>query len=416
MATGANEIDATGGQQTGDVAESGEISQWNFDDWATEAGLNRKTAGALRKEDLAQKKSLCLLREEDIFRLKDVSIGQGRLLQEAVRSLSIINQCARAITPTPDQGPTCTERVAHVPPAGPVTGVDQAPKEVGEITIKDLRQQAATLGDAGKELDNWLNDNSVQSVEKCSSSNVVNSSCAHAHHHMSINDPRAILTVKATCKKALHITQFLGENAKHKQKIRRKDVILSTADDDRLVLRADESHPYSGITLHEWGAANMRLLNRLLASGELPRDHIEYYLAYTATINDFYAKFEWNSILDFDFQYREQQAQHGFPWGQINPMMELQLLIPRPPRMDTRAPPRNGKANPNQTECRQWIANNGYCRFGASCKFKHIPLNLASGNQNQIPSKNSIPPPPLGIGKYGGGLTFGHLGRRTSNR
>lgn len=382
MSTEAGEENSNSGAQ-GSASTPGE---WDFEAWASDAGLNRKTTTALRKEDLVQKKVLSLLCEDDVRRLKDVSVGQGRLLQEAVRCLAA--------------GPGLAQQEINMP--GPSTAQDtsstQHTRQASNMTIRDIRQQATALGDAGKELDNWLQDNSVCPAIKCSNCSE-KSPMAKAHHAISVMDPRAALTVKATSKKALHITQFLSESARCKQKNRRKDVVLSTAsigDDERLVLRTDDSHPYSGITLDEWGAANMRLLNGLLLSGELSRDHIEYYLAYTATINDFYAKFEWNSILNFDFQYREQQAQHGFPWGQINPMMELQLLIPRAPRSDNRAMPFKGKPmqpNRTQTECKQWIANNGYCRFGASCKFKHIPLPTHS-NQNMAYPKNSAPSPP----------------------
>ena len=49
---------------------------------------------------------------------------------------------------------------------------------------------------------------------------------------------------------------------------------------------------------------------------------IEFYLAYSTQIYDFVPKYEWESILDFDFQYR-------FNWGSLTANMELQILIPR---------------------------------------------------------------------------------------
>ena len=70
----------------------------------------------------------------------------------------------------------------------------------------------------------------------------------------------------------------------------------------------------------------------LLRTGELPSNMIEYYLAYTTQIYDFASKYEWNSILQFDYQYRERQAEHGFTWGSLTANMELQLLQQRIPR------------------------------------------------------------------------------------
>ena len=74
--------------------------------------------------------------------------------------------------------------------------------------------------------------------------------------------------------------------------------------------------------LSEWGAANCRIMNCLLVTGALNRANIEYYLAYTTTLFSFVEKFRWHSILDFDFQYRELQAEHNFQWGTLMPSLE----------------------------------------------------------------------------------------------
>ena len=206
------------------------------------------------------------------------------------------------------------------------------------------------------------------------------------------NDPRVTLTVRASSKKAVHITDFLTEKAKKRIKNRRKDLVLARMDEleDRLVVRAEDQHPYAGITISEWGAANIRVMNKLLNTGDLERSNIEYYLSYSASIFDFAEKYEWHSILDFDFQYREQQAEFQFMWGFINPRMELQLLIPRVNSINTRvqgngARPlgnrfqgnnRQMSRNPRNIDCIQWKANNGLCSFGNDCKYNHPQLSI----------------------------------------
>ncbi len=126
----------------------------------------------------------------------------------------------------------------------------------------------------------------------------------------------------------------------------------------------------------------MRLLAHLLVSGDLPRSHLQFYLAYTAIIHDFYAKHEWGSILDFDYHYREQHAAH-VTWSTINPVMELQLLVPwnqafppaqRPgrPRVPPGLQPQAG-APQTTADCRQWLAT-GFCRFGSECRNQYAPL------------------------------------------
>ncbi len=49
------------------------------------------------------------------------------------------------------------------------------------------------------------------------------------------------------------------------------------------VVKTDDSHPRAGFSICEWSAADCRIMNHLLQSGDLDRANIEYYLAYTAT-------------------------------------------------------------------------------------------------------------------------------------
>jgi hypothetical protein len=99
-----------------------------------------------------------------------------------------------------------------------------------------------------------------------------------------------MLTLKSSSKKALHIHNFLNETAKRRVKHKRHDVILSRCDDnensDTLVVSSDDSHPYAGVSICEWATANCRIMNQLLSTGDLARQNVEFYLAYTATVMD----------------------------------------------------------------------------------------------------------------------------------
>ena len=90
--------------------------------------------------------------------------------------------------------------------------------------------------------------------------------------------------------------------------------MLSTADNN-VVVQRDDDHPYSGISVEEWSAANCHLMAYLMRSGSLRSAGVEYYLSYTTQIYDFASKYDWESLLDFDYQYRERQAEHSFVWG-----------------------------------------------------------------------------------------------------
>ena len=183
-------------------------------------------------------------------------------------------------------------------------------------------------------------------------------------------DPRTILTLKSQSTKAVHITQFLTEQSKRRRQAKRREFIIKTSskDTESLVFKADDDHPYLGIYIEEWGAANMRLLNHLLATNQIKRKDIEFYLAYTTKIYEFAEKYEWNSVLSYDYTYREIQAEHDFMWGTFSPHMELQLLVPK----RTRPVQTGGKtANTGPTEdCRIFKAK-GSCPFNENCRYRH---------------------------------------------
>lgn len=213
-------------------------------------------------------------------------------------------------------------------------------------------------------------------------------------------DPRNTLTVRAKSR-PLHITDFLSEQTKLRIKNKRQNLLIHN-EDGCMQVRADNTHPYAGVSLAEWGGANMRLLNQLLASGKLLHSEVEYYLAYTANIFDFHSKYQWASVLNFDFYYREQQSEHGFMWGHINPLLELNLLKP----LETQSSkPHNQSSSKvsssflhsegSAAKCKQWLSA-GYCRFGESCKYAHPPLGPRHQGQeaNQYNLQAAYPWPP----------------------
>lgn len=222
---------------------------------------------------------------------------------------------------------------------------------------------STNLHDAGKTLNSLLKSPIVKTVH-------------NAGAEKDKFDPRCMLTVKSRSTKAVHITQFLHEGAKRRrQNNGRNCVIVDTSENgDQLIFRSDDQHPYANISVSEWGAANCRLLNYLLQEGQIKRSDIEYYLAYTAKIHDLVEKYEWQSILAYDYEYRELQAEYAFNWGVSNPHLEINTLVPR----------QRGKTNPNYKQsnvkkeqgstddCKLWLAH-GYCRFGDKCRYKHRP-------------------------------------------
>ena len=121
------------------------------------------------------------------------------------------------------------------------------------ITVNDIRYQASQLEATGEALDVLLNQ-TAPNCETSMSCNTQMNTTVNVPDFGKIcdtSDPRMILTVKSSNKKAIHLTQFLTEVTRKKRQGRQRDLVLSKSADDSLVLRQDEDHPYSGITISE---------------------------------------------------------------------------------------------------------------------------------------------------------------------
>ena len=261
-----------------------------------------------------------------------------------------------------------------------------------DFNLPKLRQQTVDLVSAGKTFSELL----VRPDNNCSDSDTPILEKNHKYHF----DPRNILTMRSHKRKALHITEFLYERTKKRRQHRRKELVLSADNDndDRLVLKTEEDHPYAGISIGEWGAANCRLLNALLDRNHMDRVDIEYYLAYTAMIFEFSTKYIWDHVLEYDFHYRELQAAHDFQWGVTSPELELKFLIQQTRNhsqqqsgyVNRQQQMFNGQKRNFKTElCRLFISNRGNCPYGARCRYFHDFKALYSAQTSSTTSSET---------------------------
>ena len=351
----------------------------------------RKTTAKLRTEDLCAKRALALLVSSDIRELS-LAIGQRKLLEAAIQKL---------VPAAEQQMLTVTAQAAgqqmHTLQAEPAPGTSSAPTvtpDAAERSVinRDQPSQQLAMGQqhrqmqndsqlegAGKTLDSILglsppasNDTSVSQTKQIAADSAF--------------DPRTMLTIKSSSAKAVHITQFLSEATKKRRQARKRQFVVSQkGGDSQLVIATDDDHPYSGMTIEEWSAANCRVMAHLLQTGQLATAHIDFYLAYTVQIYEFAQRYEWEGLMDYDYQYRERQAQHGFPWGTNTGNMELSLLhaIPRRPDALRQPTPFHNPAGYNRNdvrphpkqrqECRLFKNKNGNCPYGPNCIYYHPP-------------------------------------------
>ena len=310
------------------------METFNFDNWCSDLKLSRKVSQTLRQEDLNTREALALVQEVDLKQI-GLTVGAIKVIMTDIQKNNVADKSAK-------QCPT--QELLGDGPSGE------------EDCVWDN-----ALKDAGKTFDRLLSNEKVPARDQDSGPYL---------------DPRTILTMKAKTKKAIHITDFITEKAKRRRQNKRREYILRSGQDNEetIVLKTDEDHPYLGIYIEEWGAANMRVLNHLLSTGQLKRQDIEYYLAYTTKIFEFAETHEWNSVLQFDFTYREMQAEHGFKWGTFSPHMEMQILVPKRPRHQHQSP---ASVNSRQAkeDCRIFKAK-GSCPFGQKCRYRHPDGNV----------------------------------------
>lgn len=304
--------------------------EFDFDIWSQANHLNRKTCTILHAQDLDTLASLSLAQPVDIVPL-DLTAGQKRLVLAGIEAMQLVNDATPA---NEDEAAEHTE-------------------ERDQPNVAD-----ASLLDAGKTFDDLLKG----IPEQCTAIKDIQF------------DPRMILTTRAQTKKAVHITHFINGKTKKRRASCRREIVLATQQGDSLdnvVIKTEEDHPYSGIHIDEWGAANSRLLNHLLVTGQLQRVDIEYYLAYTTQIFDFAGKYEWESVLDFDYTYREMQAEHNMVWGVFSSHLELHLLTPKRPPIARPVQYRSSQPNVTHIDCKMFKAT-GSCTFGDRCKYRHV--------------------------------------------
>ena len=342
---------------------AGENGEFDYEQWANEHKLSKKTLTTLKKEECESLDSLRLVTSKDVNRM-NIAVGQIRILRKALRVLGnpiTIEDDTSQVSKSVNQ-----EAEQHL----------ATPREAEQDEAEEGNIQA--LHNAGRDLEQLLGAEIGESDSLQNKEGSRGDQSRWQPRRLDPGyDPLMLLTVKATGTKALKIVYFLPEAAKARVTRRRRDhITFATSSEGGLSLKAEEPGSYY-ITMDEWLGANMRLGAQLLKNGSLRGDQLIYYMAYTAMIADLAAKFEWASILEFDTRYRELQAEHEFEWGTQHPHTERHLLTPRRTLFNNKGKgpvgwgeKPQGKKNGVQPVCKEFVAR-GWCRFGKNCDYRH---------------------------------------------
>ena len=129
-----------------------------------------------------------------------------------------------------------------------------------------------------------------------------------------------------------------------------------------------------------WMAANARIMAAHLDRGHLDPTGVKDYLAYTVKVGELACRYTWQSVLAFDAEYRQNQADMQFRWGTDAPHLSVVALKEKPATPDKAkktgtadgtAPRRRGPSG--KEICLQFNGVRG-CSFGPRCNLEHVCL------------------------------------------
>ena len=379
---------ANGNEEEQEVEET----PFDFIEWGRVAGLKKKTTDLLKKQDLDTAEVFLELTPGDVAAL-DITIGQARSFKAALCKLGNEAFIGKD-TGEEQKKPTGPEDDPDMIPAG-----QKAPNKEHEAILNagELLDQLFKDPDGAPALDKQRDERAGRNDD------LPHGAAGYtppATGGIMQYDPRVMLTIRAVRKKALHIKDFVSDSVKTRiAKKRREELKVHQGPEGAISLHPVEDGAFY-ISQSEWGSANMRLLNQLLKSGDLPRGKFEYYMTFTAMIHELASVYDWLSVLEYEDRYREEQAESGAEWGMPAPHLDYLLLVPKrradqhnqPPQIRSQkkkhqnrpkqfpggqgyqrsAPAPKQELEQEQEICKLFASSGGECKFGDKCKYMHI--------------------------------------------
>ncbi|CAC5376942.1 unnamed protein product [Mytilus coruscus] len=109
-----------------------------------------------------------------------------------------------------------------------------------------------------------------------------------------------------------------------------EEKLVSEASGGKLVFKSGPAKPkLETLTVTQWSMANLSIMHKLLAVGDLASSQVIDYLSYTMRVYLFLSSCELVSVLFFDREYRRLQKQHQFKWGTDIPHLHSVFLRPK---------------------------------------------------------------------------------------
>ena len=266
-----------------DDGEPAGSAEFAFEDWASSCKLSKKTVQLLRKEELTVMEAIESLTSDEIQGLS-LPLGQAKLLQLGVQRLQTPAVDNRATAPA-------APGTARVPGQTGVAPADSQPPPgcSGMVT-------AATLN-CDREISTILEN--MQDVPGDALWNL---------------DGAGSATIDRPQGKPLVIGDFVSRATEGT--VDTSEQRLFSQGGSQVILRSCRQKPLpEQVSLAQWISANARILQRLIANGELSSKGIVDYLEYTSDFGDYAQVCEKESLMIYDHEYRLKQARKKTQWG-----------------------------------------------------------------------------------------------------
>ncbi|CAC5401158.1 unnamed protein product [Mytilus coruscus] len=109
-----------------------------------------------------------------------------------------------------------------------------------------------------------------------------------------------------------------------------EEKLVSEASGGKLVFKSGPAKPkLETLTVTQWSMANLSIMHKLLAVGDLASSQVMDYLSYTMRLYLFLSSCELVSVLFFNREYRRLQKQHQFRWGTDIPHLHSVFFRPK---------------------------------------------------------------------------------------
>ena len=350
------------------------MAEENFEDWASEIGLNNASIEKLEASAMADLKALKVVDLDEIPKLK-LLMGQKAILTAAVKRLqggttpvSIVNSNS---VPIVDSNSVSAGVNSQNRP-----GTHNDSNDMSALDIEELKADPKV-----KEMLRRLPAGTFPLVDRLEGKSDDG------------NSDDCIYLFPKVQPKYHDITDFINVTSENLE-----EEIISASNKAEVIyrpLQGTNKIQLKNVTVANWNSANAQILYALLREGSLSHENLGNYLNYTVKINDHLKLYDWQSILLYDREYRKLQAGRHFQWGSEPLHLGRSHLIPKmlikhaeSMAAKIKSNPRTGQQHPaNKAICRNYNKQSG-CHF-RNCRFAHVCNVSGCGKDHPQPSHPS---------------------------